>query len=124
MPHLQPSLLVRKLPRPIDRRTPRPVAVDEIPALDHEIADHAVEAAVLVALRPAQVVLRLAGAELAEVLGGAGHLVGVEQHFDAAEGLAAQGDVEEDGGVFGGHFSLVFSVGGLLMVVCEEWGFL
>jgi hypothetical protein len=51
------------------------------------------------------VVFRLARAELAEVLGGAGHLIGVEQHFDAAEGLAAKGDVEEDGGVFGGgHF--------------------
>ena len=124
MPQLQTRLLIRKLPRPINRSTPSPIPIDEIPALDHKIAYNAVEAAVLVALRPAQVVFRLARAELAEVLGGAGHGVGVEQHFDAAEGLAAQGDVEEDGGVFGGHFSLVFSVGGLLMVVCEEWGFL
>lgn len=124
MPQLQPRLLIRKLPRPIHRRAARSIAINEIPSLHHEIADNAVEAAVLVALRPAQVVFRLARAELAEVLGGAGHLVGVEQHFDAAEGLAAQGDVEEDGGVFGGHFSLVFSVGGLLMVVREEWGFL
>lgn len=124
MPHLQPGLLVRKLPRPIHRRAARSIAINEIPSLHHEIADNAVEAAVLVALRPAQVVFRLARAELAEVLGGAGHLVGVEQHFDAAEGLAAQGDVEEDGGVFGGHFSLVFSVGALLMVVREERLFL
>lgn len=51
-------------------------------------------------------VLRLAGAELAEVLGGARDSVGVELHFDAAEGFAAEGEVEEDDGVFCGcgHF--------------------
>ena len=125
MPRLQPSLLVRKLPRPINRRAARPVPIDEIPALDHEIADHAVEAAVLVALRPAQVVFRLARAELAEVLGGAGHFVGVEQHFDAAQGLAAEGDVEEDGGVFcrcgGGCWGGHCCDGFFLVVVWEEW---
>ena len=50
-------------------------------------------------------VFRLAGAELAEVLGGAWDGVGVELHFDAAEGCAAEGEVEEYDGVFGGgHF--------------------
>ena len=117
MPQLQPGLLIRKLPRPIHRRAARPVPIDEIPSLHHEIADNAVEATVLVALRPAQVVFRLARAELAEVLGGAGHLVGVEQHFDAAEGLAAEGDVEEDGGVFGGGGGGHFGVFSFLLFV-------
>ena len=103
MPPPQPLRLVPKLPRPIDARAPRAIAVDKIPSLDHEVLDHAVELAALVALRAAQVVLGLAGAELAEVLGGARDGVGVQLHFDAAEGLAAEGEVEEDDGVFGGR---------------------
>ena len=60
----------------------------------------------LVALRAAEVVFRLAGAELAEVFGGAWDGVGEELHFDAAEGFAAEGEVEEDDGIFCGcgHF--------------------
>ena len=106
MPPPQPLRLILKLPRPIDRRTPRAIPINKISSLNHEILDHAVELRALVALRAAEVVFRLAGAELAEVLGGARDGVGVEEHFDAAEGFAAEGEVEEDDGVFGGggHF--------------------
>ena len=45
-------------------------------------------------------ILGLAGAELAKVFCGEGEGVGVEEEFDSAEGFAAQGEVEEDGGVF------------------------
>lgn len=44
-------------------------------------------------------VFRLACAELPEVLGGSGHGVGEEFHFDAAQWFAAEGHVEEDDGV-------------------------
>jgi hypothetical protein len=103
MPPPQPLRLILKLPRPINARAARPIAIHKISPLDHEILDHAVELAALVALRAAQVVFRLAGAELAEVFCGARDGVGVELHFDAAEGLAAEGEVEEDDGVFGGR---------------------
>ncbi len=46
------------------------------------------EAGAFVALRPPLGVLRLAGAELAEVFRGFGDDVGEEFHFDAAEGFA------------------------------------
>ena len=103
MPPPQTLSLILKLPRPINTRAPRPIAIHKISSLDHEILDHTVELAALVALRAAQVVLGLAGAELAEVLGGARDGVGVQLHFDAAEGLAAEGEVEEDDRVFGGR---------------------
>jgi hypothetical protein len=48
----------------------------------------AVELGALVALGTAQVVLGLAGAELAEVLGGSGNHVLEELEGDAPEGLA------------------------------------
>ena len=102
MPHPQALRLIPKLPRPIDARAPRPVTVDEVAALDHEVLDDAVELGALVALRAAHGVLGLTGAELAEVLGGARHGVGVQLHFDAAEGFAAESDVEEDDGVLCG----------------------
>jgi hypothetical protein len=102
MPPPQPLLLVLELPRTIDRSTPRSVSINEIAALDHEVFDDTVEFAAFVALRTAQVVFRLASAELAEIFGSARHAVGVELHFDASEGFAAKGDVEEDDGVFGG----------------------
>jgi hypothetical protein len=51
-------------------------------------AYNAVELGALVALGAAQVVLGLAGAELAEVLGGLGHHVLEELEGDASEGLA------------------------------------
>ena len=102
MPPPQSLRLILKLPRPINARATRTIAIHKIPSLDHEVLDHAVELAALVPLRAAQVIFRLAGAELAEVLGGARDGVGVELHFDAAEGFAAEGEVEEDDGVFGG----------------------
>lgn len=102
MPPPQPLRLILKLPGAINTRTPRPIAIDKITSLDHKVFNNTVELAALVALRAAQVVLGLAGAELAEVLGGARDSVGVELHFDTAEGLAAEGKVEEDDGVFGG----------------------
>jgi hypothetical protein len=109
----QPLRLVLELPRPIDRGTASSIAINEISSLDHEVFDDSVEFAAFVALRAAQVVFRLARAELAEVLGGARDGVGVELHFDAAQGFAAEGDVEEDDGVFGGH-GLVVMVGSSL----------
>ena len=54
------------------------------------------EFAPLVPLGPAKVVLALARAELAEVLGRLGDYILEELEGDAAEGLAAEGDVEED----------------------------
>ena len=57
------------------------------------------ESAPLVTLWPALRVSMLAGAELAEVLGGLGDDVGEELHFDAAQWLATQRYVEECHGV-------------------------
>ena len=65
MPELK--ILVRKILRPINTRTARPIPIQEVPTLNHKFLDHAVELAVLIALRPAEMVLGLAGAELAEV---------------------------------------------------------
>lgn len=54
------------------------------------------ELAPLIPLRPTEVVLALARAELPEVFGRLGNYVLKELEGDAAEGLAAEGDVEED----------------------------
>lgn len=62
----------------------------------NEITDDTVEFASFVALRLSQVVFGLACAVLAKVLGGFGNDVLEELHLDAAQWLAAQGDVEED----------------------------
>jgi hypothetical protein len=61
----------------------------------------------LISLRFSSRIFRLARAELSEVFGGAGDDVGEEFHFDAAQGFAAEGDVEEDDGVGGGGGRLV-----------------
>lgn len=84
MPPPQALLLVLELPRAVDRRTARSIAIHEVASLDHEVLDDAVEATAFVPLRPAQVIFRLAGAELAEILCGAWDGVGVELHFNAA----------------------------------------
>jgi hypothetical protein len=76
------------------------VAVGEVAALAHEVGDDAVEGGALVVERlapPAHALL--ARAEGAEVLGGAGDLVGVQLHHDAAGRGAADGHVEEHAGV-------------------------
>lgn len=73
--------------------------------LDHELLDDAVEdGALVVQGRAGLAQALLAGAQAAEVLGRLGDEVGVELHGDAAGGLVADGDVEEDAGVgAGGH---------------------
>lgn len=106
----QIKILIRKRLRPIHRRASGTIAVDKVPALDHEVLNHPMEARAFVALGSAEVVLGFTGAELAEVFCGSGDGVAEELHFDAAEGLAGEGDVEEDYGVWllglggcGGH---------------------
>lgn len=54
------------------------------------------ELAPLIPLRPTEVVLALARAELTKVLGRLGDYVREQLEGDAAEGLTAEGDVEED----------------------------
>lgn len=54
------------------------------------------ELATLIPLRPTEVVLALARAELPEVLGRLGNYVLEELEGDATEGLTPEGDVEED----------------------------
>ncbi len=94
MPQLK--ILIRKVLRPIHTRTARPIPIQEISSLNHELLDHAVELAVLVALWPAKLTLRFASAELTEVFGGARDDVYEKLDFDAAQRLAAEGSVEED----------------------------
>lgn len=93
------EIFIRKRLSSIHARAARSIAVQEVSPLNHEILDDTVEFGALVALGAAEVVFRLAGAELAEILGGARDGVGVEEHFDAAEGFTVQGEVEEDGWV-------------------------
>ena len=92
----EPKILIRKTLRAIDRRRPRAVAVQEVSALNHEVLDDAMEFAAFVALWAAEMSFRFSCAELAEVLCCAGDDVCEELHFDAAEGLTAEGGVEED----------------------------
>ena len=100
MPPPQSLGLILEFPRAINTRASGSIAINEIASLDHKVLDDTVKLGAFVTLRAAQVVFRLAGAELAEVFCGARDGVGVELHFDAAEGLAAEGEVEEDDGVF------------------------
>ena len=90
------EILIRKL-RPVDGLPAGAVAGGEIAALAHELRDDAVETGAFVVQRLAAAPdAFLAGAEGAEILGGAGSGVGVELHHDPAGGLAADGHVEED----------------------------
>ena len=57
---------------------------------------NSVELASLISLRPSKVILALTRAELPEVLSRLRDHVLEELKGDAAEGLAAEGDVEED----------------------------
>ena len=82
MPHIE--ILVRETLRAIDTCTSRPVSVEEIATLNHEVLDHSMESAAFIALRLAQMILRLARAELSEVLGCARDDVCENFHFDAA----------------------------------------
>ena len=81
------EVLIREGGVVVDARRACAVPVKEVAALDHEGLDHAVELGALVALRPAEGRLVLAGAELPEVLGRARDGGGVEEEFDAPEGF-------------------------------------
>lgn len=115
---LQLKILIGKIRRAVNTRTARAIAVQKVSALEHEVFDHAVELRALVAQRLSQVVFGLARAELAEVFRGSGRGVGEEFDFDASEGFAAEGDVEEDDGVGGGCGHGLVWLGGL---VWEGW---
>jgi hypothetical protein len=82
----------------IDGLAPGAISAREVSSLDHEVGDHAVEGGALVVQRlpSRRCRARLAGAECAEVLAGAGGDVAVELHHDAARGLVPDGNVEED----------------------------
>lgn len=85
------------------------IARGKVTTLDHELLNDAVEDGALVVQRLAKLAEALfTGAEGAEVLSRLGDEVGVELHGDATDGLAADGNVEEDAGVtrgggFGSH---------------------
>ena len=79
---------------PVDGDAARAVSLEEVPALDHEIFDDAVELHVLVSLRKAALLV-LAGAELSEVLARLGRDVGEQLHLDPADVRASDGDVEK-----------------------------
>jgi hypothetical protein len=66
-----------------------------ISRLMHSSPYHTVELASLVALGMSKVVLCLASAVLTEVLGRLWYDILEELHLDSAQGLAAEGDVEE-----------------------------
>ena len=89
---LQQEVLVLKL-LSVNGLAPRPVAVGEVAALQHERLDDAMENGALVG-EPG-----LANAEAPEVVGGLGDDAAEELHDDAADGLAGDGDVEEHDGV-------------------------
>ena len=80
----QLEVLIRETLRAIDSRGSRPIAVQEVSALNHEFFDDSMEFAALVALRTAEMGLRFSRAELTEVLGGARDNVCEELHFDSA----------------------------------------
>lgn len=108
---LDGKIFIGEFGRPVDGARPRAVSLDKVASLDHEILDlgrsaavlvfdmdsrrwvtsgpcmptyHAMELAVLVALRPPLCVLALARAELPEILCCAWRDVGEELHLDAA----------------------------------------
>mmetsp|Transcript_10871 Transcript_10871/g.22629 ORF Transcript_10871/g.22629 Transcript_10871/m.22629 type:complete len:367 (+) Transcript_10871:69-1169(+) len=72
----------------VDALAPRSVSCGEVSSLDHEVLDDSVELAALVSEAG------LAGAELAEVLGGLGDVVAEEPHHHAPGGHAADFNVE------------------------------
>lgn len=74
----------------VDGAAARAVTAREVATLDHKVADHAMEFAVLVTKSI------LARAELLEVLAGLRHVITVQSDDNAAFGLATNFDVEED----------------------------
>jgi hypothetical protein len=101
---LQLEVLVGEAARAVDAGRARPVAVQEVAALDHEVLDlvlselsrtwfcirtyNAVELGALVSNGTTIGPARLTRAELPKVLSRPGHDVVEELHLDAAEGLA------------------------------------
>ena len=90
---LQQEVLVVKL-LSVNGLAPRPVAVGEVAALQHERLDDTMENGALVG-EP----LLAPHAEAPEVVGGLGDDAAEELHDDAAGGLSGDGDIEEDDGV-------------------------
>ena len=88
------EILIREL-APVDAHAPRAVALEEVPALDHEVLDHAVELRALVPLR-LQAFLVLARAELPKVLRRPRAHVREELHLHAPSLHPADGDVEKN----------------------------
>lgn len=123
---LQLKVLIRKALRAVNACRAGTISVQEVATLAHEVLDHTMEPAALVALRPPEVVLGLACAILAEVLCGAWDHVGKEFHFDTAEWLAAESDIEEDDWVWFGCHVRVYLTGlqGLAELVVKEQPFL
>jgi hypothetical protein len=74
------------------------ITVQKISALAHELGNYTVKLAAFVALRSADRVLGLAGAELAKVLGRLGNDIFEELKGDAAKGLTSNRNVKEDQG--------------------------
>ena len=90
---LQAEVLVGEVGS-VDAHGARAVAIDEIPALDHEVFDDAMELGVFEAGGHA-VPPEFAGTQLPEVLGGSGHHVGEQLHFHATDFRVTDGDVEK-----------------------------
>ena len=85
------------------------ITSSKVTTLDHELLDDTMEDGALVVQRLSRLAnTLLTSAESAEVLSSLGDKVGIELHGDAANGLAADCEVEEDAGsrggvAFGGH---------------------
>lgn len=77
----------------VDRLAAGAVSGSEIATLTHEVVDHSVETGAFVAKA------FLSGAESAKVLGGLGHDIGTQGHFDAAERFAVSSDVKKANGI-------------------------
>ena len=87
------EILIREF-APVDAHAPRAVPLEEVPALDHEVLDHAVELHPLVP-HGDHVLLVLARAELPKVFRRLRAHVREELHLDASRLHASDGDVEE-----------------------------
>lgn len=79
----------------VDRHETCSVVIHKVASLNHEILDDPVERAVLETERHA-VLLVLAGAKLAKVLGRTGHRVRKELNLDSADFRGSDRDVEKD----------------------------
>jgi hypothetical protein len=90
------EILIRKTLRAVDACRASPITIQKVSTLDHEVFNHTMKSAVLVSLRPAKVILRLSGAELPKILCCLWDNIREELHFDPAEWLSTERDIEED----------------------------